>query len=70
MTDSEIDQAIKALKAWFQSQDIEPPDAGLIMIKLQAQMFTHKTRDLYKLQDAINSSSLLLSIEIAGYLRP
>lgn len=69
MTEAETDSAISALKAWFISQDINPADAGIMMIKLQAELFTSKTRDLNKLQEAINSSRILLSIEIAGFLR-
>lgn len=69
MTESEINQAIAALKQWFMSQDIDPGDAGIMMIKLQAEMFTHKTKDLLKLQEAMKSTSTLLAIEIVGYLR-
>lgn len=69
MTDNEIDQAIKALKSWFQSQDISPADAGLMMIKLMAELYTHKTRNILELGEAVRDTNMLLSIEIAGYLR-
>lgn len=69
MTDTEIDQATKALSAWFQSQSLSPKDAGIVMVNLIAQLLTAKTKDIPELQDAIRDTNNLLTIEIAGYLR-
>lgn len=69
MTEPEIDGAKAALIAWFDSQEINPQYAGVIMIKLIAEQFTRKTKDLESLTYAVNKTSNLLLIEIAGYLR-
>lgn len=69
MTDTEALQAVEALKSWFKSQDLDPDDAGIIMISLLAQLYTQKTRDLGLLQKAIESHNLVLALEIARYVR-
>lgn len=65
MTDTEIDQAIEALVAWFQSQAIMPPDAAVIMIRCLAEQLILKTRDIAKLQGAVYNTTEALSCEIA-----
>lgn len=69
MTDSEIDQATKALQAWFISQDIQPRDAGIMMISLIAALLTTKTKDILELSSAVKDTNNLLVIEIAERLR-
>lgn len=46
LTEEELHAATKALVAWFRSQDIDPQDAGLIMIDLTAHLLVEKTRDI------------------------
>lgn len=69
MTEPDIDSAIKALINWFQSQEIMPPDATVIMLKLMAMQLVLKTQDPAKLTKATNNFSHCLLIEIAGHLR-
>lgn len=69
MTNSETIQASTALKAWFISQDIQPKDAGIIMISLLAELLTAKTKDVLELSDAVLDTNNLLVLEILGYLR-
>lgn len=69
LTDSEINSATKALKAWFQSQEIAPGDAGIIVIKLMAELYTTKSRDIQHLARAVQSHNLVLAYEIAECLQ-
>jgi hypothetical protein len=68
MTEREIDQAANALVNWFHSQGISPADGCGIMTKLMAAQLVLKTRNEKALQDSINLSAALLTIEVAGYL--
>ena len=70
MQHKEIIEAINALIAWFESQGIMPNDAAAIMIKLLAVEFFLKNRDdVISLQQAINQTKDLLTLEIAVLLR-
>jgi hypothetical protein len=68
MTDKEIDAAMPALIGWFESQDISPSEAGLVMVNLMAAQFVLKSHDADQLQEAIDLSTALLATEIAGFL--
>jgi len=70
MQHKEIIEAINALITWFESQGIMPNDAAVIMIKLLAVEFYLKNQnDVISLQQAINQTKDLLTLEIAGLLR-
>lgn len=69
LSETEIDAAISALISWFKSQDILPPDATGIMVKLQAQLLVDKTRDIDALSASIKNFSHLLTCEIAQALK-
>lgn len=69
MTDKEMADARKALKQWFVSQDIAPPDAGLIMMDLCAELFVQKTRNIDELQDAIKLYATGLTISVVDELK-
>lgn len=63
------DDAMKALIAWFKSQDIPSADAASIMIRLIANQLTTKTKDINSLQEAINATKDMLTLDIASYLK-
>jgi hypothetical protein len=67
MTDKEIDAAMPALIGWFESQDISPSEAGLVMVKLMTAQFVLKSRNADELQEALDLTTLLLATEIAGF---
>lgn len=69
MTDLEENQAVDALKAWFISQDIDPPQAASVMSKLIAKLLVIKTKDLSELQDAVKEIRTLLICDIALELK-
>lgn len=69
MNEKEIDQAIGALVAWFQSQEIMPPDAAVIMLRYLAEQLILKTRNVHSLQEAILHTTDALSLEIALLLK-
>lgn len=62
-------EAANALIAWFQSQDIMPSDAGIIMCKVMAIAFVEKSKNIKTLGVATNLTAIMLSIEIAELLR-
>lgn len=69
MTEIDHAEAIEALEAWFISQDIYPPDAGVMMISMIARLLVYKTKDLNKLAEAIKLHAEFLAVEVAGELR-
>ncbi len=69
LTDKELNQAQVALRNWFQSQDISPGDAGIIMIQTIAALLVEKDKNLRSLQQAIGEFDSLLMIEVAGNLK-
>jgi hypothetical protein len=70
MTEQEIDNAIRALINWFQSQQINPRDSGRVMIKLLAAQYVRKSRDAAELQDAVDLTAWMPALDIAGFLPP
>lgn len=68
MTNAEHLDATKALMRWFQSQEIEPGDAGIIMVKVIACQLTCKTTHLPALQTGINLINLMLATEVVSYI--
>jgi hypothetical protein len=68
MTEEEIDDAILALINWFESQQINPCDGGRVMIKLLAGQYVLKSRNTDELQDAVDLTTWMLAIDIAGFL--
>lgn len=60
--------AANALIAWFQSQDIMPADAGMIMSKVIAGQLVNKSRDTNALQDAVGLYQTLLCLDVAECL--
>lgn len=69
MTDADTNAAVTALRGWFQSQEIKPPDAGPIMIRLVAELLVEKTKKLEDLNEAIILHNQLLTFEVAQQLR-
>lgn len=57
-----------ALIAWFQSQDIMPADAGMIMSKVIAGQLVNKSRDIRALQEAATIYQTLLYLDIVDCL--
>lgn len=68
MNPSDQTAAGNALIAWFQSQDIMPADAGMIMSRVIASQLVNKSRDPAKLQEAIIIYQTMLTIDIAECL--
>lgn len=69
MTDQDRAQAMQALKQWFESQEIMPGDAAILMTSLIAEQLVCKSRELNELQQAVFDWSEFLTLEIAGELR-
>lgn len=69
LSDTEYDGMAKALIAWFESQDINPKDAGVVMIRLAAVLFVENSTDINVLNDAIKCHGRLLTTEIAVALK-
>lgn len=69
MNDAEIHDASNALRQWFNSQDIPPPDAGCVMVHLMASLMVQKTTSVSELQFAVKSFNLALTCEIALKLK-
>jgi TATA-binding protein-associated factor Taf7 len=68
MTERERDEAMNALISWFETMDINPTQAGLIMTRLMAANFVNKSRDTKQLQKAIDLTNALLTTEVAGFV--
>lgn len=69
MTDADRDAATDALMAWFESQEIEPADAGLVMFSVIAACLLDKTKDVSELAGAVNCAAQCIAAEIADQLR-
>lgn len=69
MTETDQAEAMKALQAWFMSQDIDSPDAGVIMISMIARLLVYRTKDLNELAKSIQIHAEFLAVEVAGELR-
>lgn len=69
MSDDEIRQASNALIQWFLSQDIGPPEAGLIMSATIARNLVSATRNVRSLQEGLNHFNTLLACDIALELK-
>jgi hypothetical protein len=68
LSDTERGEAVKALIQWFDSQDINPQEAALVMIVLQARCLIDKTTNPIKLINATNLFRTALVCEIAVQL--
>jgi hypothetical protein len=70
-TDNEQDirNAVKALRRWFQSQEISPSEAGICMVRLMAELLTEKTSDMKELACGIALNRDLLTVEIADCIK-
>ena len=68
LSDKDHNDALQALRDWFISQDIQPPDAGPIMIQLIAELFVTKSQKLEELNVMITDFSNLLTFKVAQYL--
>lgn len=68
LSDKDHNDALMSLRAWFISQDIQPPDAGPIMVQLIAELFVAKTQKLEELSGMITDFSNLLTFKISQYL--
>ena len=62
-----LEGAINALERWFQSQDMSPQDAGLVINAAMAKWIVSKTKDPEDLKRAVISSSAALGVEILRY---
>lgn len=60
---------MQALKQWFESQEIMPGDAAILMTSLIAEQLVCKSRVISELQEAIHDWYKFLALEIAGELR-
>jgi hypothetical protein len=69
MTKDDQIAAGNALINWFQSQDIMPADAGMIMSQVIARQFVNNTRDILRLEEAVKLQRILLVLDIADCLR-
>lgn len=66
LDETELREARNALKQWFISQDINPKEAGIIMVDLIAICLVDKTTDVLELQSAINTfrAGLIMSVAL------
>jgi hypothetical protein len=69
MNDADRAKAAKALMRWFDSQDIMPPDAAVLMIEVLASCLIDKTKDIRKLQESCENFKLGLVLNIALMLK-
>lgn len=68
MAEHNHNDAANALIAWFQSQDIMPADAGMIMTKVIATQLVSKSRNFDNLAMAVNLYQTKLVLDIADCL--
>lgn len=69
LTDKERSEAMRALTAWFKSQDINPQEAALIMLELMALCLVDKTKDIDALQSACENFRMGLVMNVALMLK-
>lgn len=69
MTEKQVCQARDALAAWFESQNLMPAEASLVMSSLLAQQFVKKTKDVQKLQSGVNAFAAMLACDIVLEIR-
>jgi len=65
MTKEEAVDAMNALVGWFESQEISPKEATLLMVALIAAMMTQRTKDSTELKDGITRITNLLTMQVA-----
>ena len=68
LSDEDRKAATKALIRWFKSQDINPKDAGLIILELCAMLLVDKTTNPVELLDAAKTWQVALVMEMAVQL--
>lgn len=61
--------ATRALRSWFESQQIDPGDACVIMVGLIADLFLERSQDARLLQTRIGLHKAILALEIATQLK-
>lgn len=69
ITDKEATKCSDALINWFRSQDCNPVDGTMVMLRLIATQLVAKTTDVKELELSIKLTSLTLSMEVAIALR-
>lgn len=69
MTQLEHKDAANALVSWFNSQDINPMDAKIIMRMLLAKVIIDTTTDLIQIADILKSFNFDLASDMANYLK-
>lgn len=70
MTDKDRTEATKALMRWFNSQEIMPADAAIVMIELLAACLVNKTKSIVSLQESCEDFKLGLILNVALLLKP
>jgi len=69
LTDKEHDEAANALINWFKSQNINPGDASVIMLKLIATQLVAKTTEVDRLVQAISLATKILTTDVASQIK-
>lgn len=69
LSDTERHAAVKALMQWFKSQEINPQEAALVMIELQAMCLVDKTQSIAELSKSCKLFYEALTISVAFELR-
>lgn len=62
-------EAMRALIAWFESQDINCQESSIVMIDLLSRAFIDKSRDPINLQKAVEYTRMALIYNIALLLK-
>ena len=62
-------EAVRALIAWFESQDINCQESSIVMIDLLSRAFIDKSRDPIKLHEAVEYTRMALIYNIALLLQ-
>lgn len=69
LSDKDRSAATKALIRWFKSQDINPKDAGLMMLEISAMLLVDKTTNPVELMDAAKTWQVALVMEMTLQLQ-
>lgn len=69
MTNADRNAATDALMAWFESQEINQPDAGLVMFSVIAACLIDRNKDPIQLEIGLNLAAKCIAVEIADQLR-
>lgn len=68
ITKEQTDECADALIRWFQTQECDPADGGIVMLRLIASQLVAKTQDAKELQQALINTNLVLTLEVVKAL--